>query len=166
MAVVNDRLILDGSQAYLVDGTALSDILTTGLFVKDAPEIVKGWATATHDAPTIITAAAEVRALHMVSAVNEAANPPVRFAIWKVYQQASVDGPEMFHGYLVIDITTTSTVASISAAGVLGAETVSKQVIADVIREWLDSPSAPPYDDPADLETDIGAANDKFRFTE
>jgi hypothetical protein len=135
--------------------------------VDEAPEIFHGFVSEIFNAPAIVTDAAQVRALHMVYSVAEAARAgesfTVDYAIWKVWTQPG-GSPKTFVGYLVITLVADGTVASIDSSRTFGDDVIDKAIFAAKIQDFLASDDAPSYDDSADIGTDIGNAGGKVRF--
>jgi hypothetical protein len=92
-------VVLNTTEAYVSDVTSITDVLTTGLYVKEDPMIVTGFDSAVHTL-AIVTAAADVKILDIVYGIGG-------YAIWKVYKVVEV---EVEWGYVVITITATGTV--------------------------------------------------------
>lgn len=146
--------MLNTDEAYAIDVSAVTDVLTSGLYVKESPMVIKGFDSLEHTLE-IITDAATVKALHPIYAAGA-------YAIWQVYQQPTGE-PEAFYGYLVVSMSD-DTIASIDADNELGDDTISDAEFAAIILDYFASDERASYDGSDDITDSVDTAKGKIRF--
>jgi hypothetical protein len=151
---MSEIVIINTNEAYSIDVSAISDVLTSGLYVKESSMVVKGFDSLEH-AISIVTDADAVKALHIVYSVGG-------YAIWKVYKQPENE-PEAFHGYLIISMSD-DTIASIDGDNVLGDDEIAAVDFATAMLNYFASEDRASYEDSDEVTDSIDTAKTKVRI--